>query len=676
MIKASFFICLALALSFLLFGATTCSGQDLNRILDNARVLMGAGDYETAIELLTHAADSDPATAPQVLDVMASFHRDEKQFDKAIDCYKRIISEFSSSDHADAYYQLGMTYENADKTDNAIATYDTFLKEYPNHPIRPDVILRIAEQYHVKGQCDQALQMYADIVKDYPDRSTKAFFLIGMCNKGRGRYSDAVDAFKKGVAEVPPSVAKDDIWLEGMKYQIIECYQLSCEWDSGLNVIQDLAQRFPDDAMIYEMGVGDCYVGLYDYDKAVVVYTELVDRYQKDPRTADVLFKLADLLEKQEKLDERLKCLERFSNDYPTHWRIGDVYLKQAETLKMQGKYDEAVAEFQKLSEARIADYTKARFSIGLLYRDRKMYDKAISEYRKGIAEAPSSIPADDMWLKAMKVQIAECYTDQKDYKSAQAQYKILAAEYPDDPGLALQATTCVSGETQLKEARKELDDILKTITDSKDLHATYFQIAERLWRNGQTEEALTLLDDIAEAKPSFKGYALIVKAELLTYNLGRHSESINIARQLLSDGTPDPMGTHVVLINALQNNGQTLDAIIAIEDLLKSDLSPKERATWTLRIGEIQMAEHNYEAAAITFRRTCKIKNAQSITSAMAMHSLAICYHQLGYDRIARQCLQRVVRLYPDTNWAKESKNTLKGWDFLEANPSLRKGG
>jgi pentatricopeptide repeat protein len=135
-------------------------------------------------------------------------------------------------------------------------------------------------------------------------------------------------------------------------------------------------------------------------------------------------------------------------------------------------------------------------------------------------------------------------------------------------------------------------------------------------------------------------------------------------------------MGTKVVLINALQNNGQTHEAIAAIEELLKEDIPPKEKAILALRIGDIHFTAREYGKASTAFQRVCKMKNASESASAKAMYYLAVCYRQTGYDRIARQCMNRVAKLYPASRWAEESAKTVKGWDFVDAHPSLRNGG
>ncbi|HUH66086.1 MAG TPA: tetratricopeptide repeat protein, partial [Syntrophales bacterium] len=111
------------------------------------------------------------STSPNmdVLDILAEYYTDEKQYENAIKTYKRMLS--INPKRAVAYSGLGYVYGLKNDTDREIEYYKMSLK-YDRED--DDVYLNLGKAYEKKGMYQDALKAYTQAYELNPDSSVAA----------------------------------------------------------------------------------------------------------------------------------------------------------------------------------------------------------------------------------------------------------------------------------------------------------------------------------------------------------------------------------------------------------------------------------------------------------------------------------------------------------------------
>lgn len=111
-----------------------------------------------AYENFTKSFPNDSLT-PGILFKEADLHRALKEYDAALDIYKKIETDYSSNNKAPhSLFLQGFVYENeVGDLDKAKDRYSKFLEEYPNHELADDV----------KFSLDNLGKSPEDIIKEF-----------------------------------------------------------------------------------------------------------------------------------------------------------------------------------------------------------------------------------------------------------------------------------------------------------------------------------------------------------------------------------------------------------------------------------------------------------------------------------------------------------------------------
>ncbi len=113
----------------------------------------------------------------------------------------------------------------------------------------------------------------------------------------------------------------------------------------------------------------------------------LKEELKKDPENKEIQNRIKELEEKKQNLDfERIKDrVSKFPNDARLRYQYGIA-------LKDKGRYKEAISQFQKSVE----DPSKRLDSLnmlGLCFMEKKMYDLAVTQFKKALTYAPQITP-------------------------------------------------------------------------------------------------------------------------------------------------------------------------------------------------------------------------------------------------------------------------------------------
>ncbi len=301
--------------------------------------------------------------------------------DQAIGEFEKIISLDPKS--VEDRMVLGQLYTVKHQNDKAEAQFKAARDIDPDSE---EVVLNLSRLYAENGDLAHAAKVIESVAVS--ERTPKMEFALGAIYDQLKRPKDAIDAYKRA-ADLDP----DDVHTMGALAQaLLNDNQL----DAALKEFQQIATADPEDtgALIH---IGEILRRQGKYEDALTAVKKAV---KKDPDSPEAGYNEGLLLDVLGRYDESAQVYEHMV-DLTSHAngaytadeknnraifleRLGAVYHEQ-------NKVDEAIATYQKMIELG-GDYSLRGYQGEVdVYRDAKMFDKAIENSRKAVEANPKN---------------------------------------------------------------------------------------------------------------------------------------------------------------------------------------------------------------------------------------------------------------------------------------------
>lgn len=350
--------------------------------LDQGNEAVEAGNYEDAAEAFEHAVEIDPAN-PR------------------------------------ARYNLALAQQNLGDLEGAVATY---LRAVQLDPNLIEAYINLGHLYGELGLDEESLEIFQRAI-ELDSGNDELFVALGDVCREIGFLEDAVQAFRQAEILNPENTQAQDslrdirerLNLQAQRItelerhldgdpsdpdryaEVIGAYLEARRYQDALNLTQQMAQLFPDDAAVYEtmalvqeaMGDTDSVVEAWkrvtvidpedidawehlgswlieqgNTDEAIAAYRKAIDL---DPQNPGVRFNLAETLLEAEQYDEAITTYEdlvagKYNGSNGEDLKT-DAYIGLAEAQNAAGKHEEAL----KSTETLLAEYPDE--SMGLYQR-------------------------------------------------------------------------------------------------------------------------------------------------------------------------------------------------------------------------------------------------------------------------------------------------------------------
>lgn len=274
--------------------------------------------------------------------------------------------------------------EDENKTSRAADLYRAFLKEYPNHSQVLEARYRLARCLDNLGLVDEAL-LQLDAVAKSPDKRFRnrpdALLMLGKLHGSLKSYEAATKALEQLLTE-----------------------------GAGL---------YEDEALNLAAGY---YAVMKKFDEAAAKLN-LLKRREGSRFAEEAAYKLAVLWLKAENLDLAIEAVGDLAARYPANRHARGLMLQIADLCRRQNMHARAIATCEQL----VSRYPKSReaeevgYILGLCYRDRKQFDKAI-ETLDGVARVPAN-RASGLAAEAILETAAICQGELNQPEKAMARY-------------------------------------------------------------------------------------------------------------------------------------------------------------------------------------------------------------------------------------------------------------
>jgi tetratricopeptide (TPR) repeat protein len=449
----------------------------------------------------------------------------EQMLRQAIEQYDKITQKDSSD--IDSWMMLGRLYRIAR---NSVVSEKAYKKVLELEPNNEDALTGLAMMYSDVGDTRGASEMLKRVTDRNP--SPRTLNALATTYEQMREYPLAAEALRKAL-----KIAPDNFEL---KRSLAQNLMLAGGTDESLQLFQELAKVDPKDVQV-RLRLSQLYRQQRNFAKA----REEGDKAQAlDPDNVEIRYNQVNLLEAEGKYDEAIRA--------------------------MTGILDSTSRKTYEAPERSNRIILLER--LGLLYRAKDQYDKAIETFQQIAALDP------DLGARST-AQVIETYRQAKNFTKAEEAANAAHEKYPNDRMVALMRASVLSDIGKVDQAAAELRKLL----NGKDDRETYLALAQTYDRGKKYAEMAKALDraeKLSDSNDDKEGVLFMRGAmfeKLKKFDLAeaefrkvlalnpRNSSALNYLGYMFADRNVKLEEAHTLIHQALEfepQNGAFLDSM------------------------------------------------------------------------------------------------------------------
>ncbi len=307
--------------------------------LGRGDALMALGLAGRAAEAYAKALEYQPGSSSVKLKLAAAYVQDRKP-DQARPLVQDVLAQ--EPDNATALALMGDILLAEGDAPGAIARYDAAYKRSGTS----DHLLKLAAAYLAAGRTDEAKKRYEEAINRFPYRP-EGHEGLGDVYAKLGDKAKAIAAYKEALKRAGPAAAKEaiarkvvDLDPDDLRTRMllagyfIEQYK----YDGAIAQYEAVLARSPGDVDAL-VGLGDCYTGKVQYDRAMDYYRQALDRMTTPSGKLDVLNRMVTAEEK------------RAGEGQPLGPQGLEALWQRALVYRDLGRYQDAVNDLERIRE-------------------------------------------------------------------------------------------------------------------------------------------------------------------------------------------------------------------------------------------------------------------------------------------------------------------------------------
>lgn len=179
---------------------------------------------------------------------------------------------------ADVLFQMAESYVKLNQADKALETYKRVVSDYPTSSYVKKSLLGMGLIYFNSNRNTDAIQCYKKIISDYPGSPEAENALIGLKNV----YVDLndVDSYYSYVKGLGVLTSADLIEQDSLSYQASEKVYMSGDYPRAVQSFRNYLENHPDGRFLLHAHFykGDCHYRANEYEDALTSFNYIIDR--------------------------------------------------------------------------------------------------------------------------------------------------------------------------------------------------------------------------------------------------------------------------------------------------------------------------------------------------------------------------------------------------------------
>jgi TolA-binding protein len=170
----------------------------------------------------------DSKITPDIIWWLGEYYYQHNEMSLARRYFLSIIQDFSKSNLlADAYYALGLTFAQESRTPEALESFNKVVA-LDNGELKARAKIAMADIFAGTENADQAVNLYKEALKDYPDLRSQIYSKLAKVLLNNGDYVNAIDYYGMSLSV---ATAKDK---PGLHLRMAEAYEAAFKLDQAI----------------------------------------------------------------------------------------------------------------------------------------------------------------------------------------------------------------------------------------------------------------------------------------------------------------------------------------------------------------------------------------------------------------------------------------------------------
>lgn len=569
-----------------------------------------------------------------------------KMYDKVLEQADAVLA--SSVDNPDAWVLKGSVFFRQGKLDEAIRHAELALKEQPGHvaaisllaavysdeePERALAIIGdgISLQTHSatlkllkisllvrQGQVEQAISVYKQLLKDYPDNLLFHYQLVRLYQQHD--YVDAAEELLREIVNTKPENSQLKLWLA----------QFLADNRNPLLAQTTLEQfiiKQPDNFAL-QFALGQLYAGTGDRDKAETVYREII---QRDVKGADSLIARNKLIELSLLANQRAQADSLLAEVFTIEPENTEGLITRAKILLFEKKNKTAIADLRTVLRNK-PDSIEALMLLAQAHEKDGALDLALDNYRQALVVKPRHEQA---LYHAARMAFSLGQLD-----SAEALLHSLREMRPQHADASRLLVELLSKQQRWDEAHLEADGML---FDPKSLAMGHYLKGRVYFSQRKYPAAIQSLQQALEVEP---GIIEALRFLIDAYGISeREREGLAYLNTHLKNH-PDHAHAHELLGAYHHKTGRFSEAFAAFKEAIA--LAPGRPSAYR-RLGALHISRGEWQQAGQTYTQGIVSNPDESRLKVL----LASVYSQTGDYQKARGIYESLLAEHPSMQQA-----------------------
>ncbi len=390
------------------------------------------GEAQTALERLAREY-SDQAVAASALKLLAWTYAREGNDSLAVVCEERLLDRYGASGREEVVSAavLDIAHERFNQRHyrEAAASYEDFLRRYPNHPRRLLARYQCGLAYLRLNRAGDAVDRWEAVVKDSAAApiAERAWARMGDTYFQAERYTDAKRSYD-GLLE----------HFDGSPAAALATLRLAqCEYNAGhdeaaLEGFSNAIAKFPGtpEAREAQRGTELSLYRLSQRPDAHQVLAKLIEQFPASAFAADAQFQIARRQYQEKRWPEAVEGFRRVVTQFPGYSAADQAQFLLADAWQQAKQPDEARQAYEQFLSffpgSKLAPTVE--FRLGLLAFDSKDYARAAVAFTRALDDTA----AGEM-RSAARYNLALCHRQLGDPEAARAELERHREEFPAD---------------------------------------------------------------------------------------------------------------------------------------------------------------------------------------------------------------------------------------------------
>ncbi|MCX5694507.1 MAG: tetratricopeptide repeat protein [Candidatus Omnitrophica bacterium] len=385
------------------------------------------------------------------------------EYDQAVNVYKEGLSKFNQEKFNNVLpqelidklrYSLGLAYIKLGQINSGVDIFSSFIGKDNVRPANIALFFQIAQAYEEANELLRAEDVYAKLLKLYPDSSYTDYvqYQIASLQLKRLDYNSAVDSLNLILKKYPQSkLLSDTVYALGLAYfqhadfersreifvrfrnefkdsalrpQALYLLGAACisldKIDEALSVFKDILKFDSLDDELrqkVEYEIADCYYKLGQEEEALNRFKFLRAKYPNSKLTADIMWWLGQYYYRNKDLNLARRYFDSLTKDFPDNQLVADGFYALGLIFSEENKIEQAVDNLKKAIKSGQPDLrVQAASALADIYSRQGNPEEALNQYNETIKDVPDI-------GKTFFPRIAQAYYKIGDYEKAKSFY-------------------------------------------------------------------------------------------------------------------------------------------------------------------------------------------------------------------------------------------------------------